>query len=229
MPRHNPAASRHKAPTVACINRAETPLGVDFDKLVRALQKYVDHHLAPVWRTPAKLVKATKPPRGAWVLLFIESADKKHLKDFGFHQFFEGQPISRVFVGSTKGKEPISLVASHELAEMLVNPGCNLWARGHHNRLYSYEICDAVEAKGFKIDRLPMSDFVYPAYFDAHREPRSAQFDHLNWITRPFQLLNGGYARVRKGEKPRTTYGSAPKRRHFATEDRRLHRTESMR
>src|SRR5690348_8808247 len=47
MPRHNPAASRHKPPTVACINRAETPLGVDFDKLVRALQKYVDHHLAP--------------------------------------------------------------------------------------------------------------------------------------------------------------------------------------
>jgi hypothetical protein len=221
---------RHKVPTVACINQAETPLGVDFDKLIRALQKFVDHHLAPVWRTPAKLVKATKPPRGAWVLLFLENADKKHLGFFGYHQFFEGQPISRVFVGPSKKKrEPISLVASHELAEMLVNPGANLWARGHHNRLYSYEICDAVETKRFKIDRLPMSDFVYPAYFDAHREPRSAQFDHLKKITQPFQLLSGGYARVRKGEKPRTTHGSVSKRRLFKKEDRRLHRTESMR
>jgi hypothetical protein len=219
---------RHKVPTVACINSAETPLGVDFDKLIRALQKYVDHHLAPVWRTPAKLVKATKPARGAWVLLFLESADRKHLGDFGYHQFYNGQPISRVFVATSIGKEPISLVASHELAEMLVNPGANLWARGRRNRLYCYEVCDAVEAKSFKIDGLPMSDFVYPAYFDAHREPRSAQFDHLKKITRPLQVLNGGYARVRKGEKPRTTHGSAAKRRHFATEDRRLHRTESM-
>jgi hypothetical protein len=229
MPRRSTAASRHQVPTVACINHAETPLGVDFDRLIRALQKYVDDHLVPIWRTPAKLVKARKPPRGAWVLLFLESADKKHLKDFGYHQFFKGRPITRVFVRSTICKEPISLVASHELAEMLVNPGCNLWARGRGNRLYSYEICDAVEEEIFKIDRLAMSDFVYPAYFDAHRKPKSAQFDHLNRITRPFELLKGGYARVRNGEEPETILGSAPKRRHFAQEDRRLHRTESMR
>ena len=229
MPTRSTAAARPQIPTVACINRAETPLGVDFDKLVRGLQKFVDDHLAPVWGTPAKLVKATKPPRGAWVLVFLESADKKHLKDFGYHQFFKGQPIARVFVGSTIGKEPISLVASHELAEMLVNPGCNLWALGRGNRLYSYEICDAVEEEKFKIDRLAMSDFVYPAYFEGHRKPKSAQFDHLKRITRPFQLLKRGYARVRKGEKPKSMFGTTPKQRHFAKEDRRLHRTESMR
>jgi hypothetical protein len=229
MPRRSTAASRQEVPTVACINRAETPLGVDFDKLIRALQKFVDHHLVPVWRTPAKLVKASRPPRSAWVLLFLESADKKHLKDFGYHQFFKGRPITRVFVRSTICKEPISLVASHELAEMLVNPGCNLWALGRGDRLYSYEICDAVEEEIFKIDGLAMSDFVYPAYFEAHHKPNSVQFDHLKRITRPFELLKGGYARVRKGEKPETMLGSAPKRRHFAREDRRLHRTESMR
>jgi hypothetical protein len=229
MPKRSTAAPRHQVPTIACINRAVTPLDVDFDKLIRALQKFVDHHLAPVWRTPAKLVKATKPPPGAWVLLFLESADKKHLKDFGYHQFFKGQPIARVFVGTALGEEPISLIASHELAEMLVNPGCNLWARGRGNRLYSYEICDAVEEEMFKIDRLEMSDFVYPAYFDAHRKPKSARFDHLNRITRPFELLKRGYARVRKGQKPKTILGSPPKRRHFGTEDRRLHRTEAMR
>jgi hypothetical protein len=229
MPGRSTAALRPEVPTIACINRAETPLGVDFDKLIRALQTFVDRHLASVWGTRAKLIKAKKPPRGAWVLVFLESAKKKHAKDFGYHQFFKGQPIARVFVGTINGKEPISLVASHELAEMLVNPGCNLWARGRGNRLYSYEICDAVEEEMFEIDRLAMSDFVYPAYFEAQRKPNSAQFDHLKRITRPFQLLNKGYARVRKGEKPETVFGSTPKQRHFATEDRRLHRTDSMR
>ena len=229
MPTRSKTAARPQIPTIACIDNAETPLGLDLGKLVRALQKYVDDHLAPVWRTPAKLVKATKPPPGAWVLVFLESADKKHLGDFGYHQFFEGRPIARVFVGSVMGKEPLSLVASHELAEMLVNPGSNLWALGRGTRLYSYEICDAVEEEMFKIDGFEMSDFVYPAFFDAHRAPNSTQFDHLKRITRPLQLLKRGFARVRKGQKPKTMLGSRPKRRHFAKEDRRLHRTESMR
>mgnify|MGYP001014135987 CR=1 FL=1 len=43
-------------PTIACFNRATTPLGVDFDKLIAAMQRYVDEHVAPVWGTPAKLV-----------------------------------------------------------------------------------------------------------------------------------------------------------------------------
>lgn len=228
MSTRSKVAVRAEVPTVACINYAETPLRVDLDKLVGALQKYVDRHLAPVWGTPAKLVKAKGALPGAWHLVFLENADRKHLGLFGVHQFFEGQPIARVFVGSIK-REPISLVASHELAEMLVNPACNLWALGHRNRLYSYEICDAVEAKRFKIDGLAMSDFVYPAYYEVHHQPRSVQFDHLKRITRPFQVLNRGYARVRKGAKPRTVTGSKPKQRHFAKEDRRLHRTESMR
>jgi hypothetical protein len=232
MPTRSTAAARPRIPTIACINQAKTPLGVDFDKLIRALQKYVDHHLAPVWGTPAKLVKATKPPRGAWVLMFIDSAedvDKKHLKDFAYH-LFKGQPMARVFVKSTIGNdEPISLVASHELAEMLVNPDCNLWALGRGNRLYSYEICDAVEEEEFKIDRLAMSDFVYPAYYEAHHKPGSVQFDHLKQITRPFQLLAGGYALVRKGQKTKPISGSKAKQKRFLQEDRRLHRTESMR
>jgi hypothetical protein len=230
MPGRSTAALRPEVPTIACINLAETPLGVDFDKLIRALQTFVDRHLAPVWGTPAKLIKAKKPPRGAWVLVFLDSADKKHSQDLGYHKpFYNGQPIAKVFVRSTVKHEEVSLVASHELAEMLVNPACNLWAVGRNNTLYAYEVCDAVEEEKFNIDGLVMSDFVYPAYYEAHRKRNSVQFDHLKRITRPFQILTKGYARVRKGEKPTTKTGSPPKRRRFLQEDRRQHRTESMR
>jgi hypothetical protein len=230
MPRRSPAALRPKVPTIACVNEAKTPLGVDLGKLVRALQKYVDDHLAPVWGTPAKLVKADKPLPGAWLLIFLESADKKHSGDFGYHKaFYKGQPIAKVFVKSTLVRETVSLVASHELAEILVNPACNRWALRGKNMLYAYEICDAVEEKKFKIDGLEMSDFVYPAYYEVHHKPGSVQFDHLKHITRPFRLLAGGYALVRKGQKKKAISGSKPKQRRFSQEDRRQHRTDYIR
>jgi hypothetical protein len=230
MPKRKTAAGH--VPTIACINLAETPLGVDFDKLIRALQKYVDRYLAPVWGTPAKLVKVNKVPRGAWVLVFLESADPRHSKALGYHKpFFNGHPIGKVFVRSTvENNDAISLVASHELAEMLVDPAGNLWCAGRNNMFYACEICDAVEEeKGFKIDRLVMSDFVYPAYYQPFRKRNSVQFDHLKRVTRPFQVLPGGYAKARKGGKVQTIYGSKAKQRRFLKEDRRQHRTEDQR
>jgi hypothetical protein len=221
-----------KVPTIACLNLAETPLGVDLDRLIRALQTYVDRHLAPVWGTPAKLVKVKKVPPGAWVLVFLESADPRHAKALGYHKpFFNGHPIAKVFVRSTRdNNEEISLVASHELAEMLVDPAGNLWCAGRNNMVYACEICDAVEEeKGFKIDGLAMSDFVYPEYYQPYRKRNSVQFDHLKRVTRPFQVLRGGYAKARKGNKVQTIHGSKAKRRRFRKEDRDQHRTEDMR
>jgi hypothetical protein len=231
MPMHSIKAVPPEVPTIACINLAETPLGVELDRLVRALQKFVDHHLAPVWGTPAKLVAAKKAPRGAWILVFLESADPKHAKAAGYHKpFFNGHPIAKVFMRSIiENNEEVSLVASHELAEMLVDPAGNLWATGRNNRLYAYEICDAVEEEKFKIDGLVMSDFVYPTYYQRYRKRNSVQFDHLKRITRPFQILPRGYAIARHGGKKTMIHGSTPKRRSFAKEDRRQHRTESLR
>ncbi|HZP22003.1 MAG TPA: hypothetical protein VFB04_01075 [Terriglobales bacterium] len=36
-------------PTIACFNCAATPLGVDFDALIAAMQAFLDRHFAPVW------------------------------------------------------------------------------------------------------------------------------------------------------------------------------------
>src|SRR5262249_38751986 len=62
-------------PRIVCVNKATLPLGVGFDLLIAALQKYVDEHLAPVWGTQARLVRTTKPRRGDWTLLFVDTAN----------------------------------------------------------------------------------------------------------------------------------------------------------
>lgn len=215
-----------EVPTITCVNRSTIDFGIDFDRLIRVLQTYVDKHLAPVWGTPAKLVKGTKPAAGTWTMMFFDHAG--HAKGLGFHKAsYQGSPIARIFVQSAlENGEPVSLVSSHELAEMLVDPGDNLWAARRRGVLYAYEVCDAVEETMFAIDRVPVSNFVYPAYYHPHAKPNSTAFDHLGVLTRPFQILPGGYLQVLSGSSVRKMFTSPAKKRRFAKEDRRLHRSE---
>ena len=39
-------------PTIACFNTATVDPGVDFTRLVAALQKFADQYFTPVWGTP---------------------------------------------------------------------------------------------------------------------------------------------------------------------------------
>src|SRR5205823_13975838 len=110
-------------------------------------------------------------------------------------------------------------------AEMLVDPAINLAAAGPRNVFYAYETADAVEEIEFTIDGIAMSDFVYPAWFEAFRKPGSAQFDYAKKVRRPFQILAGGYMSVFKNGKWTEIFGSRAKARRFRREDRRGHRS----
>jgi len=68
-------------------------------------------------------------------------------------------------------------------------------ASGKPVKFYAYEVCDACEddSFGYKIDGVLVSDFVYPAWFESFRPEGSTQFDRMNKIQTPFQLLVNGY------------------------------------
>ena len=53
------AFDQGQVPRIACFNKAKTPLGVDLDKLLAAMQKFVDDFFSPVWGTPCQLLKTT--------------------------------------------------------------------------------------------------------------------------------------------------------------------------
>jgi hypothetical protein len=219
---------RSSIPTILCVNHTnERKLGVDFDRLVAALQTFVDEHFAPVWGTRAKLRTAKCPRAGTWTLLFTDDQDSaKHDGWLGLHHL-EGNPIAKVFVGPVRDHhEKVSVAASHELAEMLVDPAINLWAIGPKGRLYAYEVCDAVEEEEFPVDGMAMCDFVYPAYFEMFREPESAQFDHMGKLKHPFEILPRGYATVLEGKRKIDIPGSKPKANDFKKENRVDHRGE---
>jgi hypothetical protein len=214
-------------PTIAVFNKAKTPLGVDLDALISAMQTFIDQHVVPVWGTPAKLQRSTGFIKNAWAMVFLDNADQAGA--LAYHDLTpDGLPISKVFVKTTlDNHDKVSVSASHELVEMLVDPAINLMTTGPDPKtIYAYESADPVEQLSFPINGIDITDFVYPSYFETFHKPNSVQFDHLKKVTKPFQILKGGYQIIFKSGKWSQTFGSAAKAKEFAREDRRQHRSE---
>jgi hypothetical protein len=215
-------------PTIACFNQATVPLEVDFGALVAAMQEYVSSYVAPVWGTPAKLVKTKGLQSGAWAMVFLDDADQPGA--LAYHDLTpDGLPISKVFVKTTlDDKQLVSVSASHELVEMLVDPAINMMTSGPDPKtMYAYESADPVEELDFPVNGIAMSDFVYPSYFEIFRKPKSVQFDQMNQVTKPFQILKGGYQIIFKDGSYTQVFGSKAKEKRFGKEDRRGHRSET--
>jgi hypothetical protein len=220
--------NRSVVPTIACVNRSKIGLGVSFDELIPALQKFLDECFVPVWGAPAKLIKARKPRVGLWTMIFLDDPDAPDAE--GYHDItWRGTPLTKVFIKPTvDAGDQVSVTACHELCEMLIDPMATLWCEGPRSTLWAYEVCDPVEEETFNIDGVAMSDFVFPAYFDTFRlkKPHSAQYDYLNKVKRPFHILKDGYAEIRHNRRTVEKFGSRDKAKRFANEDRRWHRSQ---
>jgi hypothetical protein len=221
------AFNQGKFPTVAFVNLSTVPLGTDLRKLVAALDKQMQRDFVPIWGYPAKLYIAEKAKPGEWQVVFLDDADAADA--LGYHDLTKnGQPVSKVFVKTTiAAGQKVSVTASHELLEMMIDPGAQLWAQNDNGRFYAYEMCDAVEDEEYEIDGVALSDFLYPSFFESWHRPQSARFDYLGKVSRPFQTLHNGYQVVSDGRSTREIFGSRPKEQNFReVEVRRLHRSE---
>jgi hypothetical protein len=77
--------------------------------------------------------------------VYLDNADAAGA--LGYHDITkDGQPVCKVFVETTiAAHELVSVTASHELFEMVIDPVANLWAQGGDRTEYAYEMCDPVE------------------------------------------------------------------------------------
>src|SRR5262249_30395028 len=157
---------------------------------------------------PARLVHSRDFVPGTWGFGFFDS--ERAGTDDGYHDLTpDGLPFARVFVKNALSDDGnVTLSAAHELAEILIDPALNMEIAASDHVLYDYEVADPVEETSFLVDGLKMSNFVYPSWFEPFHKPNSIQFDHLHLVTKPFQILRGGYARKFWGGKWRYVYGS---------------------
>ena len=178
------------------INESKTPLGVDLNALVSAIQTQVTRDFAPIWGTPARLDVQTAPRSGVWRLIMLDDADQADA--LGYHELTpDGFPQGKVFVKTTlQDHENPTVTASHELLEMLVDPMIDQTSeRVYTKQVYAKEVCDAVEEVTYAIDGIIVSDFQTPAWFGMPSHPNQS-FDFLGRCRTAWQLLPGGYMSV---------------------------------
>jgi hypothetical protein len=190
---------------ISVINESTVLTDADVTPVVVALQQQVTNDFRPIWGTDAELKMVpqdTPAPAGTWQLVILDDSDQAAA--LGYHDLTpDGLPLGKAFAASDlKAGTSWSVTASHELLEMLADPNINLTAFVQNanttGTLYAYEVCDACEddSFGYQINNVLVSDFVYPAWFESFRTQGSTQFDRMNQIQNPLQLLAGGYIGV---------------------------------
>lgn len=208
-------------PKIAMVNKSTVNFG-DFNALVNALRKFNDQYFAPVWGTPADIIVSTSIPTGYWGMVFLDNADAANA--LGYHDLTpDGLPLGKIFVKTTLADNAkVSVTASHELVEMLVDPGINLCAiKNTTGVIYALEVADPVEETDFLVDGISMTNFVYPSWFEGFRKPGSAKFDYLGLVDRPYKLLKGGYMSViKKSGSWSQIFGSIEREKAFKAQDR---------
>ena len=172
--------------------------------IIEALQIQVTRDFRPAWGMGATLVYAEAGHRypDAFRIRIRRTAGEEDKGFLGYHFTEQGLPLATIFAEEDlKGDKTISDTLSHEILEMLVDPACNLYAHrpGEGKRPprgYFYEVCDPVQSLKYEINGHPVCDFVHPEWFEHNWGERQRQFDFLDQLKEPFQLLEGCYADV---------------------------------
>jgi ribosomal protein L37AE/L43A len=210
-------------PTISILNQSTLVTDDQLKAMLPAFQTQITRDFSPAWGLDATLVFADRHQlRGqadnSMQVIIKDVSDEAG--DLGYHFDENGLPITYVFakdsMADNAGIAGLSTTISHELLEMLADPGVNLYALGWYkakgsrrSAYISYEVCDPVEAGAYKIGETAVSNFVFPEWFEGDRKRGSVQFDYQNAIAGPFELAAGGYIEAYIGTRSHTVYGAA--------------------
>jgi hypothetical protein len=160
-----------------------------------AIQKQVTNDFGPIWDVTATVddfATLDDKPLGYWPVVI---RDDIHADAAGVHL---SDDTERVFALVTYREDDWTLTLSHEVLEMLVDPFGVRFPLGPSPAEdgttveYLAEVCDPCRdvSCGYRVNDVLVSDFVVPAYYNAFGPGR---YDFAGHITRPRQLLAGGY------------------------------------
>lgn len=182
---------------------------------IRAINRQLSEDFEPYWGFGAQLrLEGTSPDvinvgtpatdmRGDAVLYVVDNqADSDDA--LGYHESnFNGVPYGFVLLElCRKLKESWQVTLSHEALELVADPQANLLVKGPHPTVPSrevyfwFEVCDAVQQDTYKIDGVPVSNFVLPLYF-SQDSTAAARIDFLGidkgGALKPFSVRPAGY------------------------------------
>jgi hypothetical protein len=164
------------------------------EPVAAVLQKQVTRDFTPIWGVEAEVAAyrcLKEVPHGYWPIIVKDSLTRPEAA--GYHEDDLGEPYALVRL-----TDDWSLTVSHEMLELLADP----WGRhlatapslldpGKRVK-YLVEVSDPCSDAHYKIDKITVSDFYTPQYFDPAEAP-GVRYSHTGAITAPLQVLKGGY------------------------------------
>jgi len=204
---------------IAIVTQSTLVSTSDAASMTQAIASQIRLDVAPLWdRAPAAVVFYTDTsaiPATAHVITITDSIKDQPAGVLGYHTEDQGGKLWGIVAAQpelsnggkvTTGDWSVSSVLSHEVLEMFVDPNCNLWSNDGKGTMYTFEVCDPVEAPSYAVNGVSVSNFVTPAWFDPLAGP-GAQFDKLSLLTAPFSILKGGYVVYARAGKEQQKFG----------------------
>jgi len=154
---------------------------------IRAVNRQIAHDFSPHWHIGAELrlegpigkdpsARALRELHGDAIVYLWDDVDVDDA--LGYHDSNKrGVPFGFVFTELVKQiNEPWTTTLSHEALELIADPEVNLLVAGPHPAdpklevYHWYEMCDAVQDETYKVDGIPVSNFLLPLYFTPYAE-----------------------------------------------------------
>jgi hypothetical protein len=184
---------------LALVSESQVVSLADVMRVAAALQKQARRDIAPAWEVSATVdafARLEDVPADYWPMIIQDDIGYAHAA--GIHRDDQGQPFA--LITAHDDIDGWSLTASHETAEMLVDPfGDRVIAGdslkpGQGRVNYLVEVADPSEAArfGYSVNGVLVSDFYTPRYFDPFKAA-GVRCSFTGAITEPRQVLEGGY------------------------------------
>ena len=219
---------------IAVINQSTLVTNAQVDLMCQAIQVQLDLHVLPAWNMKAGSIKfyadATKVPGYAWVVNMLDNSTQAGA--LGYHAEDNDKVDAFIFAGpvlqnngvvlyDTTNPQNVSVasVLSHEVCEMVGDRFAAFWSDGpsvvasdgQTYTEYALELCDPVEGDSYAItvgtQKVSVSNFVFPSWFNAEATSVNLPFDYLGKLTKPFSMTPGGYLIVRQSGNVQQVFG----------------------
>lgn len=186
---------------ISIVNASTKVSDAEVAAAVPAFGKQIANDFAPVWggSCAIEFVPSGQKPNGNVIATLRDSIDVPEAA--GYHDR-NAQGYAYIEVAVLDGMDWRTTM-SHELLELLGDWTAGAWDDGPDGSDYAHEMCDAVESDTYDIDGVPVSNFVYRAFFNPTANAAD-KLDHLGTLPKPFAMSAGGY-QIKRTEPGKVT------------------------
>lgn len=203
--------------TLTVVNESKVAKNSDVMILAQAIAVFAQQ-VCTAWGLPALNVIYGTTRGTGWNICIVDQFPNPAMTAtaYGYHEVVNGQPIGYVRQNSfgsrsmfgfylapliIKGKQitpqmttvGVASVAMHEVAEMIVDPNINQFAKDSLGRNWLMEICDHTTgnyAINVSKTNVVSPDFTIPAFYKVGAK---GPYSYLNTPKAPFTLVKGAY------------------------------------